>query len=164
MYLLHPAVALLGFRHYTDELERAHVSLGKWLRSYAPRDASYAGWDLGAVPYYSELPRIIEVAPEGLLSNTITHQGYDVNDILALTPSFLVIKPEPSPASDEGMFAFYSNDAFRGNYQYLFSFAFRTDYILAVYKYHEVLLPQAALDEGKRLAEQSLAEAYVDPP
>jgi hypothetical protein len=162
IFLLYPTVELQKSRHYTDELNRAHVALGKWLKEYAPRDASYASWDMGAVPYYSELPTIIEIHPEGILSTFITHNGYDVNYFLSLKPSFMALPPEPNPSRADGVYAFYSSDQFKQNYQLIFSFAFRRDYILAVYKHREVYIPQQALDEGKRLAEHSLADAYSD--
>lgn len=162
VFLLYPAIDLHQSVKYTDHLDRAHVTLGKWLREYAPSDASYAGWDMGAVPYYSELPSIIEIHPEGILSTYITHTGYNVNYFLSLNPSFIVL-PSPSDAeSASGGFGFYANHNFRDNYELILSFAFQKDYILCVHKRKDVQVSPAALEEGCRLADLSWQEAQVD--
>ena len=159
MYLLHPTIDLVKSRYYTDRLNRAHITLAKWLKQYADPNASYASWDMGAVPYYSELPRIIDIHPEGILSTYITHNEYDVNYFLSLNPSFIVL-PEYKPMGKmNGMNEFYLNSKFKDAYQLIFSFAFTKDYILAVHKHRDVYIPQSALDEGKRLADQSFREA-----
>ena len=160
MYLFHPTTDLLKNRDYTDQLNRAHVALGKWLKRYANPDASYASWDMGAVPYYSGLSRIIEIHPEGILSNYITHNEYDVNYFLSLNPSFVVL-PKYNPTDNRANYinSFYLNSKFKEEYQLIFSFAFMKDYILAVHKHHNVYIPQAALEEGKRIADESLREA-----
>jgi len=162
MFLLYPAVKLQRSTHYTDELNRAHVTLGKWLRKYAPKDASYASWDMGAVPYYSELPLIFDIAPEGILSTYTTHKGYDVDNFLSCNPSFIVLPPESNLSRKDGMRAFYRNSEFRENYQLLFSFAMRENYILTVYKHRAVHIAQPAIDEGCVLAERSFTDAYSD--
>jgi len=162
IFLLYPAIDLHQNTKYTDELDRAHATLGKWLREYAPTDASYASWDMGAVPYYSELPLIIEIHPEGILSTYITHVGYDVNYFLSLKPSFIVLPPQPDVVTDQSGFGFYANGYFRDNYELIFSFALRKDYILAVYKHKDVYISQAALEEGRQLADLSWQEAQAD--
>ena len=162
MFLLHPATKLNVNQYYTNGLNRAHVALGKWLKQYAPRGASYAGWDMGAVPFYSELPSIIEIYPEGILSTHTTHVGYEIAYFLSLSPSFVVLPPEPNPKRSDGMYAFYSSVEFRQTYQPLFTFAFTPSYLLAVYRRRDVAISQEGIIEGERLAERSVSEANAD--
>lgn len=172
LYLFYPTLDLIKLRHYTDAMTRSHIKLGKWLKQFAPKESSYASWDMGAVPYFSELPLIIDIHPEGILSTHITHKGYDVNYFLSLTPSFIVLPPEPNSIRnicvnkiappESGMYSFYSNTEFRKNYGLLFSFALWKDYTIAVYKHHGIDIPPYALNEIIRSAEQSFLEVYPD--
>ena len=136
IYLLLPSVWLFKNTNYTDGLERGHIALGNWLKQNAPPDCSYASWDMGAVPYYSELPKIIEIHPEGILSNYITHVGYDVDHFLSEKPCFIVLPPKPTDKnfSQYGMLGFYSNKQFQDNYMLIDNYEAMDGYYLTVYK------------------------------
>lgn len=144
---------------FSEQLHRAHIPLGKWLKHHAPKDASYASWDMGAVPYYSQLPHIIDINSEGLLNLHTTFHGYDVDNFLSQNPSFLILPPNTSYIRPKEILDFYSNKKFDTDYEFLFSFAFTKDYLLNVYKNRKVVLSDAALIEGKYLAQKSMSDA-----
>ncbi len=163
-YLLYPALGLHSETRYTDRLTRAHVALGKWLHQNAPSGASYASFDMGAVPYYSELPRIIDTNLEGILSTYTTHRGFDPAQMLALQPSFLVLPPRPGPDRVAGIYAFYANARLKQDYELIFSLAFTRDYVLDVYRLRNVPLSPGALEEAKALERESFRQASLDTP
>ncbi len=142
-----------GQQEYTERLEHAHISLGKWLKEYAPADASYAGWDMGAVPYYSHIDKIIDIHPEGLLNRETALKQYSVRRLLAQRPSFIVLprRPDDSRKRRRGMHAFYDNPDFKQQYQYVFKVTFRADYVLNLYRRSDVELSNAAVAAGMRL-------------
>jgi len=161
LYLFYPAINLHTATRYTIDLEKSHVALGKWLNKYVPKDSSFAGWDMGAIPYFSELPTIIEIHPEGLLNAFITHSKYyDEDYLIRLKPSFIVLpssdykKIEINPKNE--LSKFYKNNFFRENYIYLSTFSLRNDYNLRLYKYKEIQLSKAALEEIDRLSKKSI--------
>lgn len=140
---------------FSDQLHRAHVPLGKWLKKYAPQNASYASWDMGAVPYYSQLPNIIDINSEGLLNPHTTFRGYDVNHLISSNPSFLVLPPNTSYVRPKVILDFYSHEKLTKDYEFLFTIAFTEEYLLNVYRHRNIVLSDAALKEGRRIAERS---------
>lgn len=160
LYLFYPAIDLSRSPRYTIELEKAHIALGKWLEEYAPKNSSFAGWDMGAIPYFSELPTIIEIHPEGILSTFITHSGYNEDYLIRLKPSFIVLpssdyeRVENNPIGE--IAKIYKNNFFKENYIYLSTFSLRNDYNLRLYQYKEIQLTQTALDEMNRLSKISI--------
>jgi len=163
-FILFAATGLHQEVRYSTNLERAHVALGKWLHTYAPGDASYAGWDMGAVPFYSELPSIIDIHPEGILNTDTTHRGYDVAHTLSLKPSFLVLPTEPRDGvyPQGSMSRFYLSPVLGNEYGFLCSVYFTTDYVLTVYKRKDVPISGRGLDEARLLQKRSRAEALRD--
>ncbi len=103
-----------------EQLEWAHVPLGKWLKKHAPPNSSYASWDMGAVPYYSELPYIIDINSEGLLNTHTTMKGYDIDQMLSLNSSFIVLPPNTSYVQPREILDFYSREKFVQDYEFLF--------------------------------------------
>lgn len=159
IYLLHPTIELQEEKQYTDRLDKFHVALGKWLKNHAPPNASYAGWDMGAVPYYSQLPQMIETHPEGILSTYITHKGYDIEHLLSLNPSFITLPYSPNPRATvwnkDSPRKFYCHKSFWRDYQHLFTFGWEGKPKYMVYKRRNVYISQQAFNEGKKLAAQS---------
>jgi hypothetical protein len=140
---------------FSEQLHRAHIPLGMWLKTHAPENASYASWDMGAVPYYSGLPRIIDINTEGLLNTHTTLKGYDIDHVFSQNPSFLVLPPNTPNVRPRDILDFYSHEQLDKNYEFLFSITFDTDYILHVYKHRDIALSDIALEEGKNIAERS---------
>jgi hypothetical protein len=140
---------------FGKKLNRAHVPVGKWLKHHAPANASYASWDMGAVPYFSGLNTIIDINLEGLLNPYTTHKGYDIDRLLSLNPSFLVLPPNTAYVRPRDILDFYTNPKLHQNYEYLFSVSFDRDYILHVYKHKNVVLTDVAMREAKDIANQS---------
>jgi hypothetical protein len=157
LYLAYPGIELRRATTYTDSLNRCHVTLGKWLGKHVPAEGSYAGWDMGAIPYYSRMARIIDIHPEGILSTHTAHVGYDVDYLLSVKPSFIILPPLPQGSSRGGMFGFHLRKEFRDNYELLFSFVFDRHYILDVYKRMTVYVSERAIEEGTRLARRTHA-------
>jgi len=163
VYILSPAPQLSTYRLYGTALNKAHIALGKWIDKHMPKDGSLAAWDMGALPYYSNLPVIHEIHPVGLLSASTTHNGYDPDHILSLEPSIIVLPPRPEhmPKDFERnpnyqILTFYTKKKFMENYDHVFSFAFAVDYVLDVYKRSDIPISQRALKEGWALGEHSL--------
>ncbi len=129
---------------FATQLKRAHVPLGKWLKKYAPADASYVSWDMGAVPYFSELPVITDINMEGLLNLYTTHHGYDIDRLLSQNPSFLVLPPNTAYVQPRDILDFYDKPALQEHYVHLFEVAFDRDYILHVYKHRNVVISARA--------------------
>jgi hypothetical protein len=142
--------------NFATNLNRAHVPLGKWLKKYAPANASYASWDMGAVPFYSNIPHIIDINSEGLLNTYTTFHGYNIDRFLSTNPSFLVLPPDADYVHPAEIRDFYSHRKVKDEYEFLFSIAFRRDYLLNVYKHKNVVLPAKALEEGKYIADLSM--------
>jgi len=119
---------------------------------------------MGAVPYYSELPSIIDIHPEGLLSLYTTHKGYNVDYFLSLDPSFVVLPKKKELNTNisryDGIYRFYSNEKFKKKYEFLFSLAFNKNYFLYVYKNKKVNIPQSAIQEGKIISKNSYEEVF----
>ncbi len=159
--LLVPAASLQPELRYADRLERAHVALGGWLFRHAPPNSSYASWDMGAVPYFSHIPRVIDIHPEGLLDADTPRYGYDLDRFLNVQPTFIVLKA-PDPNQTEGYHGMHEKPAFRENYHELFVFMYTTDYALHVYLRNDVRIPVEALEEGHEIARRSQQAAEND--
>lgn len=157
-----PAHACREMKGYARQLDKCHVAFGRWLRLHAPTEASFAGWDMGAIPYFSQLPSAIDIHPEGLLDSHTTHAGYDPARFLALEPSFLVL-PQKRVADDRparGIQAFYVDPRLSEHYRHLFTLTFRADYLLEVYARNTVPLSSEAMLEGQRIARTSAESAH----
>lgn len=140
---------------FSSQLNRAHVPLGKWLKEHATPNASYASWDMGAVPYYSELPHIIDINSEGLLNPHTTMKGYDVGHILSGKPNFLVLPANTPYTRPREILDFYTHQKFIDDYVFLFSVSFIDEYLLNVYIHKDVRLHDLAIKEGHRIANES---------
>ena len=124
-----------------------HPKMGLWLKKYAPEDASLAAWDMGALPYFSELPVVFDIHQEGLLDAHTTHQGYSVEYFLDQQPTFMFLQPLAQVESSKGvMLGFYNSSEFMTEYEPLFSTGRETLYVRK-----EVNFPQEALTEAERL-------------
>ncbi len=156
LYFFIPGVFLFKEMSYTAQLDRAHVALGKWLRRAAPSASSLATWDMGAVPYFSELPVVYDVNPEGLLSRETVRRGYNPAYFVDRRPSFFILYSSRADgiAAPRGNWAwrYYRSAAFNRAYAYLFTFSFREDYHLRVYVAKGVELSPSDVAEGAALA------------
>ena len=145
--------------YFTERLNRAHVPLGKWLQKYAPPDARYASWDMGAVPYYSRIPHIIDINAEGLLNTHTTRFGYNIDHLMSYEPDFLVLPPDNSYSTPYNIRHFYCHEKVQKEYEFLFAVAFDKDYLMNVYRHRKVPLGDEALIEGRTMAITSLMQA-----
>jgi hypothetical protein len=119
------------------------IAFGKWLAAYAP-ETRLAVYDLGAVPYYSGAPWVLDTNAAGPLSPFLGRQ-YDAGEVLAWRPEFVVLPP------DEGTVAFpfagiMSAPGFRRDYAPLFELQGPDGYRMMVWKRREVRLPDGALE------------------
>ncbi len=133
---------------YTSRLRVAHAALGKWINDYAPRPVSLAGFDLGALAFFSKADRVIEANPLGLLSVETAHAGYDPEVIVGKRPDILVLQN----ASGNAMERVYALPAFRSGYHPLFVFHFSSGLILDVFSRNGFPLSPEAVAAGERLA------------
>lgn len=156
LFQAHPYIELAKKGNkLSRQLNRAHVPFGKWLKEHAPPNASYASWDMGAIPFYSELPHIIDINSEGLLNVQTTQGGYDVGKLLSGNPSFLVLPPNTSYTRPREILDFYTHPKLLSDYEFLFSISFIEEYVLNVYIHKDVRLHDLALKEGLRIADES---------
>jgi hypothetical protein len=141
---------------FSQQLRRAHIPLGAWFKKHAPPDASYASWDMGAVPYFSGFSKIIDINSEGLLNTYTTFKGYNVDYLISQSPSFLVLPPNTSYVRPRDILDFYTHEKLNRDYEFLFSVYFTKDYLLNVYKHRDVKIDDAAIQEGRQLSQKSM--------
>lgn len=162
LYSFIPGAFLFKETSYTTGLNHAHVALGKWLAHAAPPGSSLAAWDMGALPYFSELPVIFDINPEGLLSGETTRYGYRPGYFIARQPSFFVLyssrADRVAAPRRNWVWRYYNSPAFNRVYSYLFTFSFRNNYHLRVYVARDVELSPSDVAEGAALAELSRSE------
>ena len=124
-----------------------HPRMGLWLKKWAPEDASLAAWDVGALPYFSELPVVFDIHQEGLLDSHTTHQGYSVEYFLDQQPTFIFLQPLEQVERSKGvMLGFYNSSKFMTEYEPLFSTGRETLYVRK-----EANFSQEALTKAERL-------------
>lgn len=157
IYLCYPVLSLINEKKkYNAALNRAN-EFGKWFKQFARDGYCYASWDMGVVPYISELPCIIDINPEGLLSTQTTQNKYDVDQFLAQQPNFIVL-PEEFPSNKESkLHHFLSNSNFVSNYEFIFSYCIGKEYVFKVYKSSRTTLTQKAMDDARLLSEKSFS-------
>lgn len=134
--------------NYTSRLRVAHAALGKWIDAYVPHPVSLAGFDLGALAFFSRAERVIEANPLGLLSVETAHFGYDPDRIVGYKPDIMVLQR----ASGNAMGRVYALPAFRSGYRLLFAFDFSAGLVLDVFAREGFPLTPEAMAEGERLA------------
>ena len=120
------------------------IAFARWLRAHAP-GSSVGVYDLGAVPYYSAAPRVIDTNPAALLP-PFPGRAYDVGALLGEAPSFLVLPPEEERVPSDPLAAVYDRAAFRRDYQPLFELTSASGYRVVVWKHRAVALNGRALD------------------
>jgi hypothetical protein len=150
--------------HFAERLNRAHVPLGKWLLKYAPQNARYASWDMGAVPYFSKIPHVIDINAEGLLNTHTTRIGYNIDHLMSFEPDFLVLPADNSFAEPYEIRHFYCHEKMQKEYEFLFAVAFDKEYLMNVYRHKKVTLDDEALIEGRTMAITSLMQAGASVP
>lgn len=165
IYLLIPSIIYLPSLYYTQQLNQIYLPFAKWLKT--TQATSYASWDLGIIPYYSQIPTIIDIYPEALL-NTQTHQhGYNPQAILETQPQILtlphqqhyhqILNPHP-------MFQFYELPQFQSEYQYIFSLEIYPEYIINVYHHKNFPISQSLLDQASSFSAQRVLPEGIEPP
>ena len=123
-------------------MERAHIGLGKWLRTNSPPNATVAAGDIGAIAFWSHR-KILDL--DGLTDTYISHlpgaysEKRDSQYILRQSPDFIVLRTSScSPGVNEVSFgmdkAIYSAAQFRDNYGLLSCWEFWTRYDLLLYQ------------------------------
>ena len=169
VFLAYPcAVTYRPSRHQFGNLRRAHIAIGEWLRDATPPGTSVAGWDQGAIPYYSEKSRIIEIDPEGLLSNYLTHHPFSNDyvfeqkpDILLLPSGALKLLPPPL-AGPQRMESLFYDPRLAANYDFLTTFAFDPAYFIRVYKRRDLAVSAEKIAQLQALAQRSVVELDRD--
>ena len=164
LYLTFPIYPLMLHRDYYDRLAAGHIAFGKWLQRWAPADASLAGIDMGAIPYYSDLPHIVDIHPEGLLNPYTAHRGFDAQRLISSRPSFVALchgpprivgdKEIPPPTGPTG--EIWASEVFQDEYHYIFTICTSPTYNTRVYLRSDISLSEQALAAGCEVARQSI--------
>ncbi len=94
------------------------VQLGKWLHDHIPAGARLAMSDVGATPYYSQLPTV-DINPEALTDRYIAENGWSADyffqvdpDVVVLT-AFSLTEPDFYPQHE----ALYAEPRFQDTYR-----------------------------------------------
>jgi len=123
-------------------MERAHIGLGKWLKSNSPPNATVAVGDIGAIAFWSHR-KILDL--DGLTDTHISHlpgaysEKRDSQYVLRQAPDFIVLRTSScSPGVNEVSFgmdkAVYSDPQFRSNYGQVSCWEFWPRYDLLLYQ------------------------------
>jgi arabinofuranosyltransferase len=123
-------------------MERAHIGLGKWLRTNSPPDATVAVGDIGASGFWSQR-RILDL--DGLTDTYISHlpgaysEKHDSQYVLGQFPDFIVLRASSCDAgSSEILFgmdeAVYSDPQFQDDYARVSCWEFWKHYDLLLYQ------------------------------
>jgi hypothetical protein len=141
LFLLTPIFWLRPPAQYSPSA--VEIAFGRWLAAYAP-DTRLAVYDLGAVPYFSAAPWVIDTNPAGPL-HPFLGRAYDVDALLAWSPSFIVLPPEPARAAVGQLASVYSRPAFKRDYVLLFDLVADDGYRMWIWKRRDVRLLEGAL-------------------
>jgi hypothetical protein len=123
-------------------MERAHIGLGKWLRTNSPPNATVAVGDIGAIGFWSQR-KVLDL--DGLTDTYISHlpgaysEKRDSPYVLRQAPDFIVLRTSScSPGIAEISFgmdqAVYSDPQFQGNYGPVSCWEFWPHYDLLLYQ------------------------------
>ena len=145
LFLLVPMFWLRAPARYSPS--PVEISLGRWLASYAP-DARLAVYDLGAIPYFSAAPWVLDTNPTGPLS-PFRGRAYDVDALLAWSPSFVILPPEDAAASADPLARLFSRQAFKRDYVLLFDLEAGDGYRMTVWKRRDAPLGEGALEAAQ---------------
>jgi hypothetical protein len=154
--LMLPILSFKGLLDYSEGLRKYHISLALWLRANAPENSSLAGWDMGAIPYFSRLPKVIDLIEIGLLNSKTTHEGYSVATILAEKPSFIMLPVKPA---HQRRLNFTGNDGFNTNYEHLVTFTPNGSNGFEVFARKDVILPEKPVAELRKYAASLMEKA-----
>lgn len=145
MFLLSPIAALWPPARHSPPPEE--IAFGRWLRVHAP-EASVGVYNLGAIPYYSRLPRVLDTNPSGPLS-PFPRGTYDPQAILSQAPTFLLLPPADAVLAHDPLAGIVRAPGLRQEYEPLFDLALGDDYRVAIWKRQEHSLDAAALDDAR---------------
>jgi hypothetical protein len=123
-------------------MERAHIGLGKWLRTNSPPNSIVAVGDIGAIGFWSQ-QKILDL--DGLTDTYISHlpgaysEKRDSQYILRQAADFIVLRTSScSPGANEVFFgmdkAVYSDPNFRSDYGQVSCWEFWPRYDLLLYQ------------------------------
>jgi hypothetical protein len=130
------------------------LALAQWIRMHAP-GAALATYDVGILPYFSGVPRVVDIGAQGLLNPETARRGYDVDAILAAEPDIVLLPPpEDLTHPDDPVARLSSDDRFRNSYAPLATVTVVDDYRLTVYA-----RDTAAVGRDGHEAIQALAES-----
>jgi len=171
-YLVFPMYGLMLQRNYYDRLKASHIAFGKWLGQWAPEDASFAGIDMGAIPYYSDLPKVVDIHPEGLLDADTAHSGFDAQRVMSARPSFIalpygpprIVSDEEIPAPSGPTGEIWASRVFQKEYRYVFTTCWSPMHNMRVYVRTDLDLSSGALEAGYAMARESIAANNHPPP
>ncbi len=123
-------------------MERAHIGLGKWLRTNSPPNATVAVGDIGAVGFWSQR-KILDL--DGLTDTYISHlpgaysEKHDSQYVLTQFPEFIILRTASCSAGpNEVLFrmdeAVYSDPQFQNNYARVSCWEFWKHYDLLLFQ------------------------------
>ncbi len=130
---------------YGNGLRDCNITLGKWINENTSENASLAVWDVGALPFYSNI-RTIDIYPYSLQDLHVYSNPMDADYILEQNITFLILNDE--------YFDYIKVDSrFLSNYRLIFyaqvyyaDILYIYDYIYQVYLFNDYYIPESAIN------------------
>ena len=130
---------------YGIGLRDCNIMLGKWINENTSENASLAVWDVGALPFYSNI-RTIDIYPYSLQDLHVYNNPMDADYILEQNITFLILNDE--------YFDYIKVDSrFLSNYRLIFyaqvyyaDILYIFDYIYQVYLFNDYYIPESAIN------------------
>jgi len=131
---------------YGTGLRDCNITLGEWINENTSNNASLAVWDVGALPFYSNI-RTIDIYPYSLQDLHVYNNPTDADYILEQNITFLIL--------NDDYFDYIKVDSrFLSNYRLIFyaqvyyaDILYIYDYIYQVYLFNDYYIPESAINE-----------------
>ncbi len=130
---------------YGTGLRDCNITLGKWINENTSENASLAVWDVGALPFYSNI-RTIDIYPYSLQDLHVYNNPTDADYILEQNITFLIL-------NDEYFDYIKADSRFLSNYRLIFyaqvyyaDILYIFDYIYQVYLFNDYYIPESAIN------------------
>ena len=130
---------------YGTGLRDCNITLGKWINENTSNNASLAVWDVGVIPFYSNI-RTIDIYPYSLQDLHVYNNPADADYILEQNITLLIL--------NDDYFNYIKVDSrFLSNYHLIFyaqvyyaDFLYNFDYIYQVYLFNDYYIPESAIN------------------
>lgn len=120
--------------------EQTHQEIADWLNHYTSPEETLALWDMGLIPYYTDLKHYYDIHLEGLLESHTNQFGYSAEYFLNQKPNYiLLVSVDKNPNRDslavnEVCKLFSMQDEFWNNYSPVYSVEYTENRFFVLFK------------------------------